>query len=374
MICGWAGTTLEIDLTRGEVTRIPTDPKLNRDYLGGKGIGARLFWDRVPPETDPFSPDNLLIITTGVLVGTSAPTANRACISFKSPQTNLFTYSVIGGQWAAELKHAGYDTVVISGKSPTPVYLWINDDQVELRDASHLWGKDTFETRLLLRKELKNDRLPILSIGPAGENRVYAASIEHNDYSSASRLGGGAISGDKKLKAIVVHGSKDINIAKPAEFFELSDWLINRAVNKRLVSENAYRSGPIRSIKCDTGWFGNADERPDEFENYGEIHFDYVDKHLMRDHLIEPACDNCPYPCRKLPFPLPDGRVRFYKDCISFAFSFACKITDVTFALKCYDLAVGYGLDTLSTGKLIGFAIDLYQKGILTKEDTEGMN
>ncbi|MBI4188021.1 MAG: hypothetical protein HY529_02330, partial [Chloroflexi bacterium] len=210
-------------------------------------------------------------------------------------------------------------------------------------------------------------------IGPAGENRDNAASIQHTDYSSARRLGGGAMSGDKNLKASVVHGTKDINIAQPAEFLELCEWLIKKAVNRRLVSETSYRGGPSRSIKCDTGWFGNADERPDEFENYGEIHFDYVDKHLMRDHLIEPACDNCPFPCRKLPLPLPDGRVRFYKDCISFAFSFACKITDVTFALKCYDLAVGYGLDTLSTGKLVGFAIDLYQKGILTKEDTDGM-
>ena len=214
------GFNLEIDLSRGNIERVETDPRLTELHLGGLGTNAKILWDRVPPETEPFSPDNLLIFSAGLLVGTPATGANRTIVSTFSPQTLLMAYSMMGGFWAPELKYAGYDKVILRGKSPNLVYLWINNDKVEIRDASHLQGKGAGETAELIRQELKEPKAQVAAIGLAGENRVYLASIEQG-RSSASRLGIGAVMGDKGLKAIAVRGTKDINIARPAEFIEL---------------------------------------------------------------------------------------------------------------------------------------------------------
>ena len=214
------GFNLEIDLSRGSIERVETDPRLTELHLGGLGTNAKILWDRVPPEVEPFSPDNLLIFSTGLLCGTPAPGCNRTIVSTISPQTLLMAYSMMGGFWAPELKYAGYDKVIFRGKSPNLVYLWINNDKVEIRDASHLQGKGAVETQELIRQELKEPKAQVAAIGLAGENRVYFASIEQG-RSSASRQGIGAVMGDKGLKAIAVRGTKDVNIARPAEFLEL---------------------------------------------------------------------------------------------------------------------------------------------------------
>ncbi len=214
------GFNLEIDLSRGNIERVETDPKLTELHLGGLGTATRILWDRVPPETDPFSPDNLLIFSTGLLCGTPATGANRTIVSTFSPQTRLMAYSMMGGFWAPELKHAGYDKVILRGKSPDLVYLWIHNDKVEIRDASHLKGKGAVETAELIRNELKEPNAQVAAIGLAGENRVYFASIEQGIL-SASRGGIGAVMGDKRVKAIAVRGTKDMNLARPAEFMEL---------------------------------------------------------------------------------------------------------------------------------------------------------
>src|SRR3990170_1172194 len=214
------GYNLEIDLSRGNIERIETDPRLTALHLGGLGTNTKILWDRVPPETDPFSPDNLLIFSTGLLCGTPAPGANRTIVSTVSPQTGLMAYSMMGGFFAPELKYAGYDKVIIRGKSPDLVYLWIHDDKAEIRDASHLQGKGAVETQELIRQELNEPKAQVAAIGLAGEHRVLFASIEQG-RSSASRLGIGAVMGDKGIKAIAVRGTKDVNIARPAEFVQL---------------------------------------------------------------------------------------------------------------------------------------------------------
>src|SRR3990170_5891812 len=189
------GYNLEIDLSRGNIERIETDPKLTELHLGGLGTNTKMLWDRVPPETDPFSPDNLLIFSTGLLCGTPATGANRTIVSTISPQTLLLGYSMMGGFWAPELKYAGYDKVILRGKSPDLVYLWIHNDKVEIRDAAHLKGKGAIETAELIRQELNEPKAQVSAIGLAGQNRVYFASIEQG-RSSASRGGIGAVMGD----------------------------------------------------------------------------------------------------------------------------------------------------------------------------------
>ena len=208
-----AGYNLEIDLSRGSIERVETDPKLTELYLGGQGTAAKILWDRVPPDVEPFSPDNLLIFSAGLLVGTPVPGANRTVVSTFTPVNNLCKDSVFGGFFGPELKQAGYDKIIFRGKSPSLVYLWIQNDKVEIRDAGHLQGKGTADTVTLIRQELKEPKAQVAAIGLAGENRVYMASIEHLN-GSASR-GVGAVMGDKGLKAIAVRGTKDINIAEP---------------------------------------------------------------------------------------------------------------------------------------------------------------
>ena len=166
------GFNLEIDLSRGNIERVETDPRLTQLHLGGLGTNAKILWDRVPPETEPFSPDNLLIFSAGLLGGTPAPGANRTIVTTISPQTRLLAYSMMGGFWAPELKYAGYDKVILRGKSPDLVYLYINNDKVEIRDASHLRGKGSNETAELIRQELNEPRAQVCAIGLAGENRV----------------------------------------------------------------------------------------------------------------------------------------------------------------------------------------------------------
>src|SRR5210317_883860 len=214
------GFNLEIDLTRGNIERVATDPRDTELYLGGLGTNAKILWDRVPPDIDAFSPENLLIFGTGLLCGTTATGCNRTIVSTISPQTKLMAFSMMGGYWAPELKYAVYDKVILRGKSPDLVYLWINNDKVEIRDASHLQGKGAIETAELIKKELKQPKAQVSAIGLAGENKVFYASIEQG-RSSASRGGIGAVMGDKRVKAIAVRGTQDINVARPAEFMEL---------------------------------------------------------------------------------------------------------------------------------------------------------
>jgi len=370
---GWMGTNLEIDLSQAKFEKKEVDPKLTETYLGGKGTNVKLFWDRVSPEVDPFSPDNLLIFGTGILTGTMAPSANRTCITFKSPMTGLLSYSTFGGFWGTELKQAGYDKIVISGKSPTPVYLWINDDRVEIRDAAHLWGKDTRETRKILIEELKRKEVQTLCIGPAGENKVYLSSIEGSSGASASRAGIGALMGDKKIKAIAVYGTKDINVAKPSELVELSNQILKKTDKMR--ETFLEHVGPnLVAAEMSYANFGNMETLfppniEEETEKIGKDWYGFVKKTGAR----EIGCYNCNLRC-KWSVPVPEGGHAVFK-CANWAYPMISgKLLDLTFATRFLGLCLKYGLDAISIEHSIAFAIDLYEKGILTKEDTEGMH
>jgi aldehyde:ferredoxin oxidoreductase len=376
MLYGWTGINLEVDLSRGNIEKKEGDSKLAEAYLGGKGTNAKLLWDRVPPETASFSPDNALIIGSGVLTGTIIPSANRVFISCKSPVTNMHSYSALGGFLGPEIKHAGYDTIVISGKSPSPVYLWINDDKIEIRDARHLWGKGTQETQTVLREELRNNKVQIACIGPAGENKVFLASIEHATGASASRGGVGAIMGYMNLKAIAVYGTKDINIANTSRLIELCEEILARTKPLREFFENLAHH--LNRFELITGYYGNLSERyadmpPSEFKqaikDSGKKCQDFIDTARTR----EVACYNCGLRCKHT-YPRRDGGYSFIKCQSWWSFMVSSKIIDYDFALECYSLCEEYGLDTISVARCIAFAIDLYQKSILTKKDCDGMH
>lgn len=376
MFCGWVGVDLEIDLSLGQIERKGRDPKLLEAYLGGKGTNAKILWERVPPEVDPLSPNSLLIVGTGALVGTMIPAANRTIITFRSPVTGLHALSAMGGAFGVELKHAGYDTIIISGKSPTPVYLWINNDKVELRDASHLWGKDTWETQRILQDELKEDKVQILCVGPAGEKIVYMATIEGSGGASASRAGAGAIMGGKNLKAIVVRGTKDINIANGSKLVELSEQILSRTgplKEKSLGSLVGHVTPDLVNLNLQAMGHFSGDVTPDvqrkAKDDLGKMVRDFAKEFKSRDV----ACYNCGMGCKWM-LPDPDSERFIITKCQAFsAFIIHSQIVDLDYALKFYSLCRKYGLDDISLPYCIAFAIDLYQKGILTTEDTDGM-
>jgi len=374
MAYGRTGINLEVDLTQGKVEKKDVTPELAETYLGGKGLNAKMAWDRLAPELDPFSPDNLLIFTPGVLVGTPVPSANRTVVTTKSPQVDFLIYSVFGGYWGAELKQAGYDTLIISGKSSTPVYLWIDDGRVEIRDASHLWGKDTFETQTLIREELKGkvkrtekrEDVQIVSIGLAGENRVYAASLEHSIAASASR-GVAPIMGDKNLKAIAVHGTKDINIARPSELFELSNQIVKRSEKLREFVTHYYHD-------TFTDFAQNELHSGDRLTGAGmgqfwpKMHVDFNKMYKTRDV----GCYNCSVNCRSV-ISLPGQRPIFVK-CASWWQYMLTSHSDWVQSLDFYRVCESYGVDTFSMAEVLAFGTILYKEGILTKKDTDGLD
>jgi len=374
------GFNLEIDLTRGSIERVETDPRLTELHLGGLGTNAKILWDRVPPETEPFSSDNLLIFSTGLLCGTPAPGANRTIVTTYSPQTLLMAYSMMGGFWAPELKHAGYDKVIIRGKSPNLVYLWINNDKVEIRDASHWHGKGAGETADLIRQELKEPKAQVAAIGLAGENRVYMASIEQG-RSSASRLGIGAVMGDKGLKAIAVRGTKDINIARPAEFIKLCNEVLQYIKVREqkpvpgVMPILAGLGSPAEMKLVDEEWhtqnfmWGNARERKRDYWNK-EIEEKWKEtQENVRTRLI--SCYNCPMKCGAT-ISVP-GISTYMMKCFSKLTYTMAAYSDLDFGFRIAQRATEYGVDAYSTPQVMAFGLELYGAGILTDQDMAGM-
>lgn len=374
------GYHLEIDLTRGNIERVETDPKLTELHLGGLATNAKLLWDRVPPETEPFSPDNLLIFGTGLLCGTPAVGANRTIVTTISPQTLFMGYSMMGGFWAPELKYAGYDKVIFRGKSPNLVYIWINNDKVEIRDASHLKGKGAIETAELIKQELKDTNVQVAAIGLAGENRVYLASVEHG-RSSASRLGIGAVMGDKGIKAIAVRGTKDINIARPAEFIELCngvlEYIRHRADHPIKNVEPIFEGlGSPQEMKLvDEKWhttgfmWGNARTRRKDFWNK-EVEEKWREvQESVRTRLI--SCYNCPLKCGAI-ISVP-GISTYMMKCYSKLTYTMAAYSDLDFGFRIAQRATDYGVDGFSTPQTMAFALELYEAGILTDQDMPGM-
>ena len=374
------GFNLEIDLTRGNIEKVATDPRDTELYLGGLGTNAKLIWDRVPPETEAFSPDNLLIFGAGLLCGTPATGCNRTIVSTVSPQTGLLAFSMMGGFWAPELKYAGYDKVVLRGKSPSLVYLYINNDKVELRDATHLSGKGSIETAELIKKELNEPRAQVAAIGLAGENRVYYASIEQG-RSSASRGGIGAVMGDKGLKAIVVRGTKDLSVAKPEEFMELCNDVLKYIKHREdnpipdVMPILAGLGSPQEMKVHDEKWhtenfnWGNSRTRRKGFWNE-EIEKEWTETlENARTRLI--SCYNCPMKCGAT-ISMP-GLPTYMMKCFTKLTYTMGAFSDLNFGLRIAQRATEYGLDGFSAPQVMAFALELLENGILSEDDFPGM-
>jgi len=370
------GFNLEVDLTRGNIEKVATDPSDTELYLGGLGTNAKILWDRVPPEVEPFSPENLLIFGAGLLCGTPATGCNRTIVTTISPQTKLMAFSMMGGFFAPELKYAGFDKVILRGKSPDLVYLWINNDKVEIRDASHLKGKGSIETAEIIRKELKEPKAQVAAIGMAGENRVFFASIEQG-RSSASRGGIGAVMGDKGVKAIVVRGTKDIHVAQPEEFMglcnEVMEYIQFRNDNPipGVMPILAGLGSPQEMKVHDEKWhtenfmWGNSRTRRKGFWT-DEIASDWMETlDKSRTRLI--SCYNCPMTCGAT-ISMP-GLPTYMMKCFTKLTYTMGAFSDLEFGLRIAQKATEYGVDGFSAPQVMAFALELLENGILKDKD-----
>jgi len=370
---GWKGKILRIDLSTGKISTTPTSDYI-ADYLGGRGIGARIMWEETGAHTDPLEPENLIIFSTGPLTGTTAPGSGRTDVTGKSPLTRLRGRTNFGGYWAPELKYAGYDHLVITGRSEKPVYIDIHNDRIAIRPADALWGRPIYETQELIRKELADPEVKSVCIGPGGENLIPYASVVTELGDAGGRTGMGAICGSKNLKAVAVRGTTGVEIADPKGFLEYSKKIYmlvrNDASNQKRLGASGMKS-MLSSNKTYMLIYGNYEEpiwqaALDEMQGK-------IDRFIADNWIKHVGCFNCPRRCMDL-INAP-GIGYDVVMCTPYkAFSTMVWNTDPALLWEAIRFCNNYGIDTLEAGGAIAYLMHLYHLGLVTQSDTDGLD
>jgi len=362
---GYMGNVLEVDLTEKKLTSKKIGEKTLRKYIGGVGLAAKILWEETTADTEPFSPQNILIFMTGPLTDTNMPLSGRHIIAGISPLTNIWGQAHSGGAWGDELKHAGFDGVVIKGKSDNPVYLWLCDGKAEIRDANHLWGLDTYQTDTLLKKET-DEKASVAAIGPAGEKLVRIACIMNDGKKgrAAARCGLGAVMGYKMLKAIAVRGTLKIHVCDEENF--------SRNVKK------IYEISPVKKreeyLEEYIGTFKKQmDAGGHPIKNWSKGSFPPRYEIPEETRNTKPQyCRHCPYSCAESRLTENGERHMVMEHWAPMGTN--CLISDCEALQKAFSLCQRYGLDSISTGEVIAFAMELMEKGLITKEETGGID
>jgi aldehyde:ferredoxin oxidoreductase len=372
----FAGNLLHVNLTTGDIARKPLDEEKVLKYLGGRGFNARLLWDLVSPGADPLGPENVLIFGTGTLTSTSAPTSGRTTVSCKGPATGLYLKTSVGGHWGAELKFAGYDYLVIEGRAAKPVYLLIRDGSVEIRDAAELWGKDVREATRAIEHALGDPDVQVACIGPAGENRVLFASIMMNYYNAAARGGVGAVMGSKNLKAVAVRGHGRIRVARPQEFRRAVMEAIE-ASYQDFSARTSYLYGTSASVAVinELGSFPSFNFRSGRIDNAEKISGPYlVEAGYLKRRM---GCNACIFSCHRYceidkgTFMGAYGGGPEYETMS--ALGAGCGTVNVELVIRANELCNIYGMDTISAGSVVQWAMESYERGVITEKDTGGI-
>jgi aldehyde:ferredoxin oxidoreductase len=376
---GYAGKLLFVDLTRERIDVQDLNEDLARNFIGGYGIGARVLYTMMKAGVDPLGPGNILGFAPGPLTGTGAPLTGRYTVVCKSPVNSGWNDNNSGGHFGPELKKAGFDAVFISGAAARPVYLWIKDGYAEIKDAQRLWGLDCRQARDLLLQELGDNRLRVAAIGLAGEKKSLMAAIINDGHRAAARGGPGAVMGSKNLKAVVARGTGKVKIANADKFKEAS-----RTIN------DSIKNGPMAPIiaafsQQGTG-MGNvycAMTSDSPIKNWGGSVVDFNGENLdvnnmdSRFKVKSYGCANCPIACgadyavNDGAWPVGETNRPEYETMA--AFGSLCLNDNYEAIIKCNDICNQYGLDTISTGATIAWAIECYESGLLTLNDTGGL-
>ncbi len=367
---GYAGRYLRVDLSSNRVRELAVPLEWIRDYLGGNGFGTRILWEEVPPSADPLGPANKLIIAPGALTGGPLPNASRTEFIAKSPLTGIYGDANAGGYLGAELKFAGYDLLVFEEQSEEPVYLYIEDDKAELRSAARLWGRSTLDTESALQQECGSQELKVACIGPAGENGVRFASINLTHRRTAARSGLGAVMGSKRLKAIAVRGTRGFSVADPAKLRELS-LKLHHAIRENEFFPGVSRFGTpgLVALMNPMGRFPAYNFQKGSFEKFQSISGETLRaEHLVRDI----SCYGCPVACDKLYRIVKGKRAGSIVSSVEYenlnALGACIGNSDLDCALHANLLCDDLGMDAISAGRVIAFAFELYEKGIIPQE------
>ncbi len=371
---GYAGKVLYIDLNTGKTWVEPLNQEYAKKYVGGIGLGMRLWLDNSKAGVDPLSPDNPLVLSIGPISGTVFPTAgNGHSFVAKSPATFGIGEAVAHGTFGSELKRAGYDAVIFKGSSEKPVYLWLDDDSVQLMDASHLLGKSPSETEDIIKQDLGDYYVRVAAIGLAGEKLSRIACIINEKTRAAGRTGMGAVMGSKNLKAIAVRGTNDIRVAKPTEFIEMVKEFHERmkgpaaqkyrtlGTSENILVHNALQCMPTRN-------YNNA-----HFENAKKVSGEYLNEKFVVKII---GCSSCAMRCEH-EVVVPEGP---YKGTLTrmeyetlWAMGPYCGIDELDAIVKGMELCNYYGIDAISAGVVVAFAMDCYENGLLSTKDFDGL-
>jgi len=362
-----------INLSTGESKTAPIPVEMRKLYLGGRGLDMYLLYNHLEPGVDPLGPDNVLTVSAGLLVGTPASASARTHIGAKSPLTGFIGSSNMGGFFAPELRWAGFDHLVIKGRADGPVYLWIHDGEIEVRDAAQLWGEDVPTTQELIKEELGDPEIKALCIGVAGENLVRFANVMTGMKNAAGRTGMGAVMGSKNLKAIAVRGTMDLEIRFPEEALEYNAGLLDHIASTKFAQiMQKWGTMFIYGVTNTTGLVRNRN-----FQLNQQIGGDIECEHIEEYSLGTEGCYGCIIHCRHK-YMIRDGPYAGtyaegpeYTSQGAFGMEVGCNNFETV--LIGNHLVNKYGMDTLETGSMIAWAMELYEKGILTDADTDGL-
>jgi aldehyde:ferredoxin oxidoreductase len=369
---GYAGKILRVNLTTGAITKEPTSPEMARDFIGGRGFGIYFLLKEVPKGADPLGPENKLIISAGPISGMLVPGGGKCDWTTKAPLTGGYAGASMGGHFTAEMRYAGYDSIILEGISPKPVILFIDNDKVELRDAADLWGKGTFSVEKQL-KDKYGEEYQIAAIGPGGENMVAYACVNHDYGRQAGRGGVGAVMGSKKVKAIVLHGTKSVPVAD-MEAYRKAGMALYKACKEAegLKWWCSYGTTQVTTWCDEVGALPTRNYSAGSFEGAKTISGPYMREHIV---ITDKGCFGCPSPCGKY------SRMKKYGTNVEgpeYETIGLCGsnlgIADIEDIAQANLLCDEMGIDTISAGNSIGWAMECYEKGLITKKDTGGLD
>jgi aldehyde:ferredoxin oxidoreductase len=371
---GWIGTILRVNLTNRTVSKEPLEPGLAKQYIGARGLGTKIMHDEVDPRVDPLGPENKLIFAPGPLTGTFAPSGGRYNVITKGPLTGTIAASNSGGAFGPELKYAGYDMLILEGKASNPVYLYIRDDKVEIRDAGKLWGKEVPDTTDLIRAETDEDA-KVACIGPAGERLVLFACVMNEMHRAAGRSGVGAVMGSKNLKAVAVVGGGAVTVADP-QAFKASVLTARQKILSHPVGGQglkAYGTDVLVNIMNQTGGLPTRNFREGTFATADKVGGESLTANLL---LRPKGCFSCVISCGRVTEvknPKYQGAGEGPEYETAWALGPDCGIDDLEAITKANYLCNEPGLDPITMGSTIACAMDLYESGVITLKDTGGI-
>jgi len=370
---GYTGKLLYVDLTRKKTKTENLQNGFCEKYIGGNGFAIRLLYDNTKPKINPLAPENTLIFAVGPFAGTMVPTSGKYIVQAKSPLTNLMGESISSGMWGQNLKRAGYDAIVITGKAENPTYLFVDDETAQFREAKGIWGKDALQTGLLIQEQIGDENVSAATIGPAGENMVKFANITNDTYRQAGRTGMGAVMGSKNLKAVAVRGTKKIEVHDLDRLMEACRHLFKQCQEKVTEGYRTYGTPQSVSIHNSLAALPTRNWQQSTFESAENLSGEFLKSHYYAKTI---ACSGCPIACDHISVVRGDPNreeVASVEFETIYALGSQCGVGDFPAIVKAANVCDQLGVDTISTGVVIGWAMECFERGTLTQKDTDGI-